>query len=154
MGLGANWMYLFYINALWCSTAIIHCNKSEVRRLILDNNWLNKTYEMIDNVYGRKWEINVREKRKVQSRMDNLKTQAVLGTQDTRWRKQMYGYRYTIIDLISQSNIISNVKSEMWDVIKNPFRAKHIYRGVYNVTSLQRHIRKQQYYVDIPLVAC
>lgn len=51
MGLGANLMYLFYINALWCSTAIIHYNKSEVRRRILDNNWLNKTYEIIDNVY-------------------------------------------------------------------------------------------------------
>lgn len=58
--------------------------------------------------------------------MDNLKTQAVLGTQDTRRRKKMYGYRYTIIDLISQSNIISNAKSEMRDAIKNPFRTKHI----------------------------
>jgi hypothetical protein len=115
MGLGANWMYLFYINALWCSTAIIHCNKSEVRRLILDNNWLSKTYEIIDNVYDRKWEINVREKRKIQSRMDNLKTQAVLGTQDTRWKNKCTDK--DILSLIWFLRAISYLRCEMWSQI-------------------------------------
>lgn len=82
-------MYLLYMNALSCSTTSMHYNKLEVRRLILDTNWLKNLNIQIHNFYDRKWKINVREKPKGQSRMDNPKTQAVLGTQDTRRRKAM-----------------------------------------------------------------
>lgn len=50
----------------------------------------NTPYEIIHNFYGRKWKINVREKPKGQSRIDNPKTRAVLDaqlSQDTGRRK-------------------------------------------------------------------
>ena len=46
--------------------------------------------------------------------MDNPKTQAVFGYTRHRTKKnKMYGYKYTIVDLISQSNITSNAKPDM-----------------------------------------
>ena len=62
---------------------------------------------------------------------------------------------------LSQGNIVSTAKLEMWEAMKRSFSSKkyellHVYRGLGNVTlvtSLKRHIIKQWYYVHIEYIS-
>ena len=62
----------------------------------------------------------------------------------------IYYHWFVLQEWISQRNITSKVNHEMWDTMRSPFQAKHIY---YSMFISERRIRRWQYYVSIMLVA-
>jgi len=59
---------------------------------------------------------------------------------------------------ISQSDVASRAKSEIWDAMRSPFRAKHINDSMFIEDLIMwRHygitLKKQCYYVPITIVA-